>query len=280
MTRIFDHIHPIHRYKASAPSNKLPSNCSDAPRLPSFSFLAAGPNFFLWNASYPPAVDYDKVRRTLWHDWSPFWEQDAQVFVEKDIPNIARSLFLQSVFAHRSRHVLVVRHPLHTMHNKASWSITLHLAFLASWLSLHETVQRTLDKLHHHYLFQLEWLTSYPEECIESLSVFVGLDLKVGYIVKHARQGRRLGLEENSGHGRHDKLLLKTGTSTAATEHARRRNTTLGAAATQCIPQVGTRLGVFGYSLDHLDPNFENFFVQGRRPLSCQGRGRCAAHNQ
>ena len=96
LTRAFDRVQPINRYNRSAPDRPRSERCSQpwmaVAELDSagLQFAANGLNM-IWNQSYPPVMDHSRVRRTLWKDWSPFWEQNAHTFVEKDVPTLMRA---------------------------------------------------------------------------------------------------------------------------------------------------------------------------------------------
>jgi len=300
LTKQFQRLHPRNRCNQTLclAHNCTCPRCSWPPQLPTMGFQAYMPNFE-WTATFPPAVDFGKVRRTLWADWSPFWEvgrrdglkghhegrHGPRLFVEKDIPTLSRALFLQSVFgAARSRFVIVVRHPLHEMRD--NW-LGLGLQHLFLWLRAHEAMRASLRLLRSHFLFQLEWLTTEPETCVSALSHFVGLDLRferrryVDDTPAPGSAGRALNLHGNSHHvsnsspgqygpagARHEIFRLQTGTSPDAVAKAEERNRSLARGALRCIPDLEQRLGDFGYSLHHLDPNQKAFFALGRRPLS------------
>ena len=104
LTRMFAALKPSSRWNAS-----LATPCPFPKGVPRMGFSGIEPNL-VWNASYPPGpIDYVRVRRTLWHDWNPFWERDADLFVAKDIPSLTRAFLLQRAFGpQRSREVLVV----------------------------------------------------------------------------------------------------------------------------------------------------------------------------
>ena len=182
------------------------------------------------------------------------------------------------------------------MHPARSWGEAVRLVYLELWLRTHEAMRRSLASLSHHFVFQLEWLTSHPEESVPRLSAFVGLDLRYAATPATGRpprspapspptspppptpapsapppphEGRRRANldRREAGKSRHTLLALHTGTSPKAVAKVREINATTGAPAARCIADLVPRLRVFGYSLDELDPNLPSFFVQGRRPL-------------
>lgn len=53
--------------------------------------------------------------------WSPFWDLDSTVLLEKSPPNLIRMRFLRALFP-RARFVMVLRHPVAVAMATEKWS--------------------------------------------------------------------------------------------------------------------------------------------------------------
>ena len=56
----------------------------------------------------------------LWNSWSRWWDPSKSIYIEKSPPNIAKFLFLQSIFKESQRNIFVavVRHPVALLYKR------------------------------------------------------------------------------------------------------------------------------------------------------------------
>lgn len=116
------------------------------------------------------------MRERLWAAWSPYWDLEADVVVEKSPPNLIRTRFLQTLFP-GARFVILVRHPVATCLATQRWSIFNALSFLVKhWVHCHELFagdRRHLDRVH---VLKYEDLVDEPEGELDRLWGFLDLD--------------------------------------------------------------------------------------------------------
>jgi hypothetical protein len=64
----------------------------------------------------------EESRRRVWSAWSPHWDLERPVLLEKSPPNLVRMRFLQALFPDHSYFLAVVRHPIAVAYATKRWS--------------------------------------------------------------------------------------------------------------------------------------------------------------
>jgi hypothetical protein len=106
--------------------------------------------------------------------WTPHWNLDRPVLVEKSPPNLIRGRFLQALFPD-ARFVMVVRHPVAVALATQKWSKTSLAALLRHWLVAHETFDADRPQLRRALVVSYEALVSRTDECLGRVYGFLGL---------------------------------------------------------------------------------------------------------
>lgn len=93
-------------------------------------------------------------RSNLFRDWSYFWTNTSKPYlVEKDISNLIKSRFLQSLFGPtRTAFVFLIRHPMADC-KEFKCDISLHLT---SWLRAYSKVEEDLTYLNNYIVLHQE----------------------------------------------------------------------------------------------------------------------------
>jgi hypothetical protein len=148
---------------------------------PSFEYggpgrFALDPDAHLTESS--PLVSAES-RKRLWTAWSPFWNLDKPVLLEKSPPNLIRTRFLQAMFP-GARFIIIVRHPIAVAYATKVWSRTSLRSLLRHWIRAHEHFLADAPFLDHVALVRYEDLVADLPREIAKLEVFLGLEPSEG----------------------------------------------------------------------------------------------------
>lgn len=64
----------------------------------------------------------DAARERIWQAWSPYWDLERPVLLEKSPPNLIRTRFLQALFPRESHFLVVIRHPIAVAYATRRWT--------------------------------------------------------------------------------------------------------------------------------------------------------------
>lgn len=123
-----------------------------------------------------PLVSEANAARML-ASWSQHWDLDRRLLLEKSPPNLVMSRFLQALHP-RARFVVVMRHPVVVALSTLKWSGPLGRIdrLLEHWLLAHETFLHDREHLRSHHVLRYEDLVAAPDETLEGLRDFLGLE--------------------------------------------------------------------------------------------------------
>ena len=257
-----------------------------------------------WTEAQPAAVDFNVTRGGLWRDWSKFWIPHAGTtrwLVEKTPTDVIRGRFLQAAFAPAARavrFVFVLRHPVSTCKNfRSGCSKRVSGAWFDGWLAAYETMRGDLAALDAHFVMQYEWLVVDARGALGALGGFLGMP-PLRFVDQTARanasataaarvnataapaRARRLNLKQAAASGAkreqsRDWCVAVRPSSSDATWSRKFESELLPQLASEEAAALRaayeTRLREFGYSIDALDPQRDDFFVRGRGPLWVRG---------
>lgn len=124
-------------------------------------------------------VDVDDpvaARESLLSAWTPHWNLDQRLLVEKSPPNMIMGRFLQTIFP-GSCLVVITRHPVIVALSTKKWARrhSLH-SLVEHWFLAHDTLEedaRQLDRLH---VIRYEHLIGDPVGTLRDLTATMGLD--------------------------------------------------------------------------------------------------------
>jgi hypothetical protein len=98
-------------------------------------------------------------RERLWQQWSPHWDLNRPVLLEKSPPHLTKTRFLQALFPGCS-FVVVTRHPIAVACATQKWSAT-------------RPDQPSLERVH---LLRYEDFVASPDAELERIFAFLGMD--------------------------------------------------------------------------------------------------------
>ena len=135
----------------------------------------------LYDRSQGPEV----IRSRLFADWKQFWALNVPFLIEKDIPNLVRSRFLQELFGiHRTAFVFILRHPMATC-KRFTCDIRRHME---SWLTAYSLMETDLTQLRHYIVLHMEGYTQQPQTIISALEEFLQWE-KIQYQIRNHTVG-------------------------------------------------------------------------------------------
>ena len=117
----------------------------------------------------------DANRQRLAQSWTPHWDVERPLLVEKSPPNLLMTRFLQAMFPERASFVLVVRHPIAVSGATQKWSSTRPHQLLAHWATAHRTLRGDLPSLERVLLVRYERLVADPDAELARVYGFLGI---------------------------------------------------------------------------------------------------------
>lgn len=120
---------------------------------------------------------------TLVREWSPYWDLDRQLLLEKSPPNLVMGRFLQALFPD-SAYVAVIRHPVvvalstHKWRRLAARNVRMHTTYyqlVEHWLAAHETFLADLPHLRRVHVLRYENLVADPAAELAPVTELLGL---------------------------------------------------------------------------------------------------------
>ncbi|MFC4783456.1 sulfotransferase [Nocardioides sp. MAHUQ-72] len=114
--------------------------------------------------------------RLLLAQWSPHWDLDRRLLLEKSPPNLVMTRFLQALYP-EARFVVVVRHPVVVALSTRKWSGPTHGLddLLRHWVRAHDTFLADLGHLKHVHVVRYEELVADPATTLAGVADFLGL---------------------------------------------------------------------------------------------------------
>lgn len=145
---------------------------------PAFAFGGAG------KFAFNPAARLDEQselvsvenKTKLLSEWSPYWDENCPVWVEKSPPNLLRLRFLQALFPN-AYFVTIIRHPVAVALATQKWSKTSWDDLIHHWIVAHQIHQADRSKIKRELCFSYEYMTSFPNKVILELEQFLGITI-------------------------------------------------------------------------------------------------------
>lgn len=129
-----------------------------------------------------PLVSSTTAERLL-EAWTPYWDLDKPLLLEKSPPNLVMGRFLQAVFP-GSAMVIVLRHPVVVALSTQKWrrlasrnplNRTSLSDLVRHWLRAHELLRQDLPFLARVHLLRYEDLVADPQSELVRIQRFLGL---------------------------------------------------------------------------------------------------------
>lgn len=107
--------------------------------------------------------------------WSPYWDLERPILVEKSPPNLIRMRFLQALFPH-SAFIVVVRHPVVVSLATKRWARWQSVrSLLAHWVHCHRIVLADAPAVERLLVVKFEELCADPEAVAARVARFLNV---------------------------------------------------------------------------------------------------------
>lgn len=131
----------------------------------------------------------------LWQSWSPYWDLERAVLVEKSPPNLTKMRYLQEVFP-RSRFIVVTRHPVVQALAVRKWATHTRGRFtygfprlIEHWVHAHDVFAEDALHIENLLVLRYEHLMREPAQQLGRAAQFLDVELD-GSIVDALDAGR------------------------------------------------------------------------------------------
>jgi hypothetical protein len=114
--------------------------------------------------------------RSLFAEWSPYWDLSRPLLLEKSPPNLIKTRFLQALFPD-SVFIVVVRHPIPVSIPTAKWRGTRRYdRMLDHWLLCHELFEADRKHLRRVHVLAYEHLVGDPAAALRETFEFLEVE--------------------------------------------------------------------------------------------------------
>ena len=129
-----------------------------------------------------PLIGPDNARKIV-DAWTPFWDLEARLLVEKSPPNIIMGRFLQAMYP-GSAFIVVVRHPVTVALSNKKWrkfvsrnprKFQTLTGMVDHWLTAHALLAQDLPHLDRALVIHYERLVSDPDHELSRVEALLGL---------------------------------------------------------------------------------------------------------
>jgi len=134
----------------------------------------------------------ETARECIWDAWSPYWDLERPVLVEKSPPNLIRTRFLQALFPRESHFLVVIRHPIAVAYATRRWTrrssmvprpaarrlVSLQAPIghlLEHWVAAHERFIDDASRLERVRLIRYEDVVADTARELAAIFRFIGL---------------------------------------------------------------------------------------------------------
>jgi len=111
----------------------------------------------------------DKNRKTLFKEWSTYWDLEKPILLEKSPPNGIKSRFLQELFPN-SHFIFVIRHPFAVSLATQKWSKTSLLSLIEHWITYNEIMMKDLQYIKNRTIIRYEDFVSTPNKTLKEIA--------------------------------------------------------------------------------------------------------------
>lgn len=115
----------------------------------------------------------DENRATLWQEWEPYWDTSKPFLLEKSLPNLVRTRFLQAMFP-QAYFIILLRHPIPVTLATKKWRPRRSLySLLEHWFVCHERFQKDKSHLHRVMTIKYEDFVAHPAALLDEVWRFL-----------------------------------------------------------------------------------------------------------
>ena len=145
----------------------------------------------------------------LWQSWSPFWDLDRTVLVEKSPPNLTKMRYFQEIFP-KARFIVVTRHPVVQALAVRKWATRSRGRFtygfprlVEHWVHAHDVFAEDALHIENLLVLRYEHLMRDPAQQLGRVAEFLGIELDAEAVgaVDVGRDNRYAELWRTGGRG-------------------------------------------------------------------------------
>lgn len=208
----------------------------------------------------------------LWQSWSPHWDLDRTVLVEKSPPNLTRMRYFQEIFP-GSRFIVVTRHPVVQALAVRKWATHSRGRFtygfprlVEHWVHAHDVFAEDALHIQNLLVLRYEHLLREPARQLDRVARFLGIELGAAAVdavdaVASRRSNRYTELWQTGGReqlaGRVRSHVAHLGSRRGTPRADLLRDVTDAALLPRyrnvVSEHLGDRIRAHGYDLDALD---------------------------
>lgn len=111
---------------------------------------------------------------SLLNSWTPYWEADSTIRIEKTPANLIKSRFLQTIFPD-AKFIFITRHPVPVALATRKWAKTSLFALVRHWLRAHEIMRSDMQHLNSCITVSYEQLVSEPQVVLSAIIKYLEL---------------------------------------------------------------------------------------------------------
>ncbi|MCP2283467.1 Sulfotransferase family protein [Promicromonospora umidemergens] len=145
----------------------------------------------------------------LWQSWSPYWDLDRTVLVEKSPPNLTKMRYFQEIFP-KARFIVVTRHPVVQALAVRKWATRTRGRFtygfprlVEHWVHAHDVFAEDALHIENLLVLRYEHLMRDPAQELGRVEKFLGIELDAEAVgaVDAGRSNRYAELWQTGGRG-------------------------------------------------------------------------------
>ncbi|MDR7383821.1 hypothetical protein J2S48_003336 [Promicromonospora iranensis] len=145
----------------------------------------------------------------LWASWSPYWDLDSTVLVEKSPPNLTKMRYFQEIFP-KSRFIVVTRHPVVQALAVRKWATRTRGRFtygfprlVEHWVHAHDVFAEDALHIENLLVLRYEHLMREPARELGRVAEFLDIELDAAAVdaVDAGRSNRYAELWRTGGRG-------------------------------------------------------------------------------
>ena len=145
----------------------------------------------------------------LWQSWSPYWDVDRTVLVERSSPNLTKMRYFQEIFP-RSRFIVVTRHPVVQALAVRKWATRTRGRFtygfprlVEHWVHAHDVFAEDALHIENLLVLRYEHLMRDPTRELGRVAEFLGIELDAEAVgaIDAGRSNRYAELWQTGGRG-------------------------------------------------------------------------------
>ena len=115
-------------------------------------------------------------RRQLLEDWTPHWNPEKKIWLEKTPFNILKMRYLQELFP-EAKFINLIRHPIAVSYASKKWTKTTMPNLLKNWIAAHEIYKNDLPYITTNIEIRYENFAENPLLILSQIEKELGIDI-------------------------------------------------------------------------------------------------------